>query len=217
MLKAVIMDFDGLIIDTEVVWFNIFVEWFKKNKDYDLSVEEFLLCVGSSSEDLFIKLELQNNWLIEREKFSFDTQTLFVQQCELLYPKDGVIEFIQSIKNEGLKLSLATSASKLKPLTQLKRLNLLHYFDLIVTAEDVERIKPHPDLFLKSIEKLKIDKTEALIVEDSLNGLIAGQNAGIDVLVVPNEVTKYSKFENYFEKTTSLSNVDIKELIAKYN
>ena len=57
MLKTIIMDFDGLIVDTEVVWYHIYVEWFRREKGYDLSVQEFLTCVGSNSEDLFRKLD----------------------------------------------------------------------------------------------------------------------------------------------------------------
>ena len=57
MLKTIIMDFDGLIVDTENVWYHIFKEWFQKYKGYDLSVMEFLKCVGSNSEDLFRELD----------------------------------------------------------------------------------------------------------------------------------------------------------------
>lgn len=57
MLKAVIMDFDGVIVDTEVIWFEIFSEWLKKNWNYDLTIEEFLVCVGSHSGELFDMLE----------------------------------------------------------------------------------------------------------------------------------------------------------------
>ena len=216
MLKAVIMDFDGLIIDTEVVWHRIYVDWFNKNKNYDLSIEEFLTCVGSSSENLFRYFEERYNWTIDRKQFFKDTQSQFIKQCETLPAKEGVITFIQSVKNAGLKLSLATSATRLKSVSQLTRLNLLDDFDLIVTSEDVKRIKPYPDLFLKTIEKLGVKKDEAIIIEDSLNGLIAGQNAGINVLLIPNEVTKHSCFENYFGKEDSLKKVNIKEVMDKY-
>ena len=66
---------------------------------------------------------------------------------------------------------------------------------MFVTAEDVTRIKPFPDLFLTAASKLALSPGECLVVEDSLNGLKAGQNAGMRVLVVPNDVTKHCKFE----------------------
>ena len=62
MLKTIIMDFDGLIVDTEVVWYQIYVEWFRKQKNYEMSVEEFLICVGSESEGVFLS-EIHNSAL----------------------------------------------------------------------------------------------------------------------------------------------------------
>lgn len=216
MLKAIIMDFDGLIVDTEVVWYNIFFEWFKIKKNYDLSVDEFLVCVGSSSEDLFNAIQAKNNCIIDRDEFTLDTQELFLERSELLQPKEGVVEFIKAVKSEGLKLTLATSSKRIKPIKHFERLGLTKYFDLIVTAEDVKRIKPYPDLFIKTVEKLGINKNEALIVEDSLNGLTAGLNADMRVLVVPNEVTKYSNFKNYYKIADSLLNVDVKKLVSDF-
>lgn len=216
MLKAIIMDFDGLIVDTEVVWYNIFFEWFKIKKNYDLSVDEFLVCVGSSSEDLFNAIQAKNNCIIGRDEFTLDTQELFLERSELLQPKEGVVEFIKAVKSEGLKLTLATSSKRIKPIKHFERLGLTKYFDLIVTAEDVKRIKPYPDLFIKTVEKLGINKNEALIVEDSLNGLTAGLNADMRVLVVPNEVTKYSNFKNYYKIADSLLNVDVKKLVSDF-
>ena len=216
MLKAVIMDFDGLIVDTEVVWYNIFREWFKKKQNYDLPVEEFLFCVGSNAEDLFNTLEIKNNCIIDRDEFAKDTQKIFLERSEILPPKEGVVEFIKSVKSEGLKLSLATSSKRIKPTKHLERLGLIKYFDSIVTAEDVARIKPHPDLFLKAVEKLGINKNEALIVEDSLNGLNSGLNAEMRVLVIPNDVTKYCNFRNYYKIADSLLNIDVKKLISDF-
>ena len=89
-------------------------------------------------------------------------------------------------------------------------------FDLLVTAEDVTRIKPFPDLFLAAAEKLGLAPEECLVVEDSLNGLKAGQNAGMRVLVVPNDVTKYCTFEGDLRLCDSLAQVDFDALMADF-
>jgi putative hydrolase of the HAD superfamily len=217
MLKAVIMDFDGVIVDTEVIWFEIFTEWFKTNCNYDLTMEEFLVCVGSHSGELFNKLEKEHGILVDRDKFNEETRQLFIDKSEDLPAKEGVLEFIKSIKNENILLALATSASRKKPITHLTRLNIIQYFDVIVTSEDVARIKPHPDLFNKAVEKLGIKKEETIIIEDSASGLLAGNNAGIHTIVCTNDVTKHSTFQNYYSKVDSLEKVDLKNIIKKFD
>lgn len=217
MLKAVIMDFDGVIVDTEVIWYTIFHEWFLKNWNYDLTIEEFLVCVGSHPEDLFSKLEEEYGIIFDRNKFSEETNQKFLDESKDLPLKEGVLDFIQSIKGENILLALATSASRKKPMYHLARLNLLQYFDVIVTSEDVDHIKPHPDLFNKAVEKLGIKKEEAVIIEDSVNGLIAGNRADIDTIVCTNDVTKHSTFENYIVKVHSLKEIDVTNLIKKLN
>lgn len=216
MLKAVIMDFDGVIIDTEEVWYYIFADWFLKNKGYELKAQEFLSCVGSSPEDLFHTLEEKEDIVVNREQFAKDTTSLFVEQSSMLLPKEGVAEFIEAVKNRGLKLALATSAARVKPVNHLTRLGLIDKFDVLVTAEDVKRIKPYPDLFIKAAEKLNAQPAQTLVIEDSLNGLTAGLHADMRVLVVPNPVTKHSQFKGFYRLANSLAEVNIEELLADF-
>ena len=216
MLKAVIMDFDGLIIDTEVVWYELYKDWFKKNKNYQLSVQEFLTCVGSQDEDLFMELEKKQKITVDRRQFKEEVTQGFIEQSNQLPPKEGVVDFIQAVKCEGLKLALATSATRKKPVSHLRRLGLMEYFDTIVTAEDVKRIKPFPDLFQEAARQLAIAPSEALVVEDSENGLNAGINAHMKVLVIPNEVTTASDFCGYYKWAESLRTVRISEIMAEF-
>ncbi|MED3782591.1 HAD-IA family hydrolase [Heyndrickxia sporothermodurans] len=217
MLKAVIMDFDGVIVDTEVIWFDIYKEWFKINLHYDLTMEEFLVCVGADSDKLFKKLEKDYNIIIDNKQFVAETNQKFLDASKELPLKEGVLEFIQRIKKENILLALATSASRKKPNYHLKRLKILQYFDEIVTSEDVDKIKPSPDLFNKAIEKLGVKKEEAVIIEDSVNGLIAGNRAGIRTVVCTNDVTKHSNFTNYFIKIDSLIKIDFNKIIKNFN
>ncbi|HAB0775811.1 TPA: HAD family hydrolase [Listeria monocytogenes] len=217
MLKAIVMDFDGIVIDTEVVWYEIFKQWFKTKQNYDLSIEEFLQCVGSNVDDLFRELNEKNQMDINRQVFEAETQATFIENSKSLPAKEGVESFIRELKERGLKLALATSSQRPKPLYHLERLGLLEYFDAIITAEDVTRIKPEPDLFLEALRALDVKASESLIVEDSRNGLLAGNSAGVNVLVIPNEVTKHSDLTpNYLERE-SLAEVDLTEIMAEYN
>lgn len=216
MLKAVIMDFDGVIIDTEVVWYDIYTAWFKKNIDYELSVQEFLTCVGSNSDDLFDALREKKNIVVDRKQFADDTTRLFVAQSNHLPLKEGVAEFIEAVKSRGLKLALATSSTRIKPVKHLTRFGLIDKFDELVTAEDVQNIKPHPDLFLKAAEKMGISPDNVLVIEDSLNGLKAGVNAKMRVFIVPNDVTRYSEFNGCYCQAKSLSEINMDKLLADF-
>ena len=124
MLKTIIMDFDGLIVDTVVVWYQIYVEWFRKNKNYEMSVQEFLICVGSEAEELFKSLDSRGIH-VDREIFARDTQQRFIEESTKLPAKPGVEDFLRTAKKQGIVIALATSSTRKKPETHLTRLNLL--------------------------------------------------------------------------------------------
>lgn len=209
MSSLVIMDFDGVIIDTEYVWYQIFVEWFKENFDYTLSEEEFMMSIGADAYILFDYLREKKNIDVDLDTFKKETQDLFIEKSKNLPLIDGVESFIKQVKNDGWTLSLATSATREKPLYHLKRLDLLDYFDYLVTADLVENIKPEPDLFLKAIDLAGVDKKDAVIIEDSKNGLIAGIRAGIDVIVCPNRLTKGDDFSGCLTVVDSLDEIEL--------
>lgn len=215
MLKAILLDFDGLIVDTELVWYNVYLDWFRQHKSYELTVQEFLLCVGSDSTELFARLA-KKGCHVDPETFSRDTMERFIAESSLLPAKDGVTALLKGAKERGLHIALATSSRRAKPTFHLTRLALLAYFDLLVTAEDVTNIKPAPDLFLAAAERLGVLPSECLVVEDSLNGLLAGQAAGMRVLVVPNDVTRYCSFTGEFLRLDSLAELNLDRLAAGY-
>jgi len=216
MLKAVILDFDGIIIDSETIWFDIFNKWFKDNHQYDLPITEFTKCVGSEKEDLFIYLEDKYDFEIDRKKFEHDTIDLFIELTKDIPVMDGIEDFIKVVKKHNLKLGLCTSATIKKPTYHLNRLDLMKYFDAITTADDVERIKPFPDLYENALKKLNVKPNEVIVIEDSYNGLLSANSAGIKTIVVPNYVTKHFNFEEAFMIKNSVKEIDLKGLIKTW-
>ena len=216
MLKAVIMDFDGVIIDTETIWHQVTTAWFKKNHHYDLPMQEFLLCVGSVDEQLFRFLETTRGLVIDRDRFKADNLPAVREKSAHLPVKAGVIDFIDSVKAAGLGLALATSSGNHHAHSHLERLGLKHRFDVIVTKDDVQQVKPHPDLFLLAAQKLGVTGHEAVIIEDSANGLQAGIAAGIPVINIPNAVTKYLDFTGAYQVLEKIADVDLSKLIHTF-
>lgn len=128
-----------------------------------------------------------------------------------------MVEYLRDAKDAGLGVALATSSDTSWATSHLKHLNLLSYFDYVVTKDMVDRVKPAPDLFLKALEKLELESHEAIVFEDSLNGLIAAQEINIPTVIVPNPVTASLPFENYHLKLNSMMDMPLQEVIHSLN
>ncbi|WP_230199518.1 HAD-IA family hydrolase [Bacillus testis] len=97
----------------------------------------------------------------------------------------------------------------------MKKLGIKDYFDFIVSRDDVEHVKPAPDLYNKSLEILGVSPDEAIIFEDSLNGLIAARAAGIACVIVPNPVTRALPFDGHFLKLDSMAAMPLAEVVKR--
>lgn len=212
MIKAIIFDFDGLIIDTESVWYESYKETLKSYQ-FDLPLAEFGECIGSDETVLntYFKKNLGESCNVDEiENRAFDIYKTKMSSPEA---RIGVLDYLQEASEMGFKIGLASSSSKEWVTKYLKELGFLNYFEVIVTRDDVEKVKPAPDLYLKAINDLKIDSSEGIAFEDSLNGSIAAMTAGLKCVIVPNSVTELSAFENYSLRLKSMSERSLSEVI----
>ncbi len=215
MLKGLIFDFDGLLIDTEYAWYPIYKDYLYEKHSYTLLMEDFLICIGSGDNQLLDILQDEIGTAFDREHFHDFKYPKFIEATSQLPIKEGALDLLQEAKEQGLKIAIATSSRHPHAEKHLKRWGILDMFDVIITRDDVEFAKPEPDLFLKAVEVLDLHKDEVFIFEDSYNGLIAGNAAGIDTIIVPNEVTKHSTFETEFKKHDSLKELNL-EILRGY-
>lgn len=214
MRKAIIFDFDGTIIDSEKVWYDVYQRRLKNEFDYEMEMEDFLMCIGTNNTHLLNKLREVTNAEVDIVAFDRSIADEVVEISETLPAMEGVESLIQLAKAEGYKLAIATSSPKRHPLTHLQRLGLLDYFDVIVSADDVNEIKPSPELFEKAVEALGVEASECVILEDSKNGLLAGNAAKVDVVLVPNEITAYIDFPNtYYKRLSTLKDVRLEDVL----
>ena len=102
-------------------------------------------------------------------------------------------------------------------MAHLSRLDLVRYFDFILTSEDVEKVKPQPDLFLLALSKLKISPGEAVVFEDSPNGITAARTAGIYVIAVPNDITRWMDTSHANLEVPSFTEIDLEHLILQFD
>ncbi len=216
MLKAIVFDFDGVIVDTESEWYYIYRDWLKKDYDYDLKIENYLVCVGANSEALFRFLEQDIGEQVNGRDFEQQAMQEFIRRTGKLPPMAGVMEFLHSARKRSLKLAIASSATLNKIQYHLNRLQILDFFDVFSTADICESVKPAPDIFLKAAQLLGCNSEECLAVEDSGNGLLAAKRANMPCLIVPNQITRYCDFQGYYKMVNSLEEVDLDEIIQNF-
>jgi len=191
LIKGLIFDFDGLILDTEEPLFNAWSQIYVQH-GVELDVEAWAKCLGSSESQFNPVTHLEG--LLERpvdgaslrHSAQFNTDSRILE----LRPMPGIIKTILTARQKGLKLAVASSSSRSWVAGHLKRLDLYQYFDTILCMEDVPQVKPAPDLFLAALSGLGLKPQEAIVFEDSPNGISAAQTAGIYSIAIPNLVSR---------------------------
>jgi HAD superfamily hydrolase (TIGR01509 family) len=193
MLKALIFDFDGLILDTEtpevLVWQSIY-----KEHGFELPVQEWAKTIGGygiSNFDAAEHLSLLSSGRLEpvslRSRYRKEADAII--HANPILP--GVINMIEQAKDAGLQVAIGSSSPHSWVDTHAKRLGIFDHFDHVICADDVPpgRTKPNPDIYLKALEQLNVKNDAAVVFEDSPNGVLAARRAEIFVAAVPNPLT----------------------------
>lgn len=204
MIKAVIFDFDGLIIDTETIWYEAFKEALIQF-EVDLTIEQFALVIGTDDAvlDKYILDNIKESSTISEIKEL--ASKLFNEMIGQPKLRDGVEEYLITAKEVGLRIGLASSSKREWVEKYLTQLHILHYFEVIKTRNDVTSVKPDPELYLQAIQALDVKPDEAVAFEDSLNGLKAARAAGLKCVIFPNPVTTNLAFKDHSMRLSSMA------------
>ncbi len=208
MLKALVFDFDGLIIDTETPWYEAFVDVYGEYGAV-LPLALYVKCVGTDSKAFHPRKYLEQCIGGPVDAGAFQEQTLARHAARMKERtiNPGVLELLQAAQKAGLKIGLASSSERAWVVGFLEQLNLLPYFDTIRTREDVSAVKPAPDLYLRVLADFGVTGAEAVAFEDSPNGTRAAKAAGLFCVIVPQGVTKDLVFEGHDLRVASLAEV----------
>ena len=190
MFKALIFDMDGVIVDSEP----IFVEIEKRiMKKYGVEITDEVLdrYVGISTptmwEDL-IKLYSLECGLEELLEVHEALKEEVFSEVEMI-AIDGVRELLAELKNQNIPAAIASSSPVGFIGEVLQKLDIKSYFTAVVSGEEIEKGKPHPDIFLKAAELLGVRPEECVVIEDSMHGVRAAIAAGMKCIGFANSKT----------------------------
>lgn len=188
MIKAVIYDMDGVLINSEPLWREAIIFTFKKvglNFTEEMCQKTMGMRLYEVIEYWYHKTPWGGLTLKEVESDLLKTVTqLILEKGESL---PGVNESINYFKEKGYEIALASSSAQSLIEAVLNKLQLKNTFKVVNSAEHLAYGKPHPEIFIKTALDLNIKPINCLVIEDSFNGVLAGKAAMMNVIAIPEE------------------------------
>ena len=187
-IKAILYDMDGVIIDSEPLWRRAMIQGFN-SIGISFTESDCRITTGMRFKEVI-------EFWFEKHQFSSmsvaDFDVLVINQlCELIKQEGkampGLMESLAFFKQKGFKLGVATSSDVALLNTVIDSLNIRAYFGALCSAQYLPYGKPHPHVFLNCADALQVLPANCLVIEDSVNGVIAGKAAQMRVAVIPEE------------------------------
>lgn len=190
MIKAIIFDMDGLLINSEPVWFRARKDLLK-NKEIDwtwdnqtqtmgLSTKDWLEYMFSQAKGMFTKEEILTGIIDRMKKYYLNGEV------DIMHGANEALKFAK----DNFKVGLASGSYKEILYSVVKVNNWVANFDEILSSDDMERGKPNPDIYLEVARRLGVQPEECIVLEDSRDGIKAGVAAGAKVIAVPSKEVK---------------------------
>jgi HAD superfamily hydrolase (TIGR01509 family) len=217
LIKAIVFDFDGVVIDTESPDFATWQAVFSAHGAHlDRTIWSRLIG-GAESFDFVQHLQDLTGFLLDRDKLSRGRRAEYLRAIEGSPVLNGVVEYIEATADLSLGLALASSSDGNWVRGHLERRGLASHFSVVLTRDDVTHAKPEPDLFLAAVEALGVRPEEAVAIEDSPNGITAAKRAGLFCVAVPNPMTRDLPLDHADLRLESLGEMPLAQLVDLAN
>lgn len=216
-IKAIVFDFDGLILDTETTDYKAWQAIYRAH-GVELPLSMWLPIIGDATQDFSIDQHLAEltSKPIDRADLRKRQRALHVEMLENAAPMPGVEEYIQTAKRLGIRIGVASGSRRSWVLDRLDQLGLSDHFETIVCRDDVEgRAKPDPAAYLAAVSNLGVTADQAFALEDSLPGVKAAKSAGLYCIAVPGPMTKNLSFPDADMRLESLAEMPLPELLME--
>lgn len=206
MIKLVIFDVDGTLVDSETVYVKAALKNLEVNH-YNIPMSAIMGIIGQNRVAGQKLIESTQDDSFDYDRYLEDFRKI---RDELLEKepyklKKGALNILNYCKEHNIKMAIATSTYREKQVKVLTNLGIIDYFDYMVFGDEIKNSKPDPEIYLKVFEHYNIDKDEMIIYEDSKNGILSAHNAGIRVVYIKDIV-------DVEEEVTSLCYKQVKDL-----
>lgn len=207
MKKYILFDNDGVLVETEPLYYEASKRALKEFFNINIQFDEYMK-IMTKGNGVWVAAPnaTQKEIIIAREQ-----RDIYYQ--EYLKKENTIIENVHDVLNElskRYKMGIVTTSRRVDFEIIHKNRGITDFMDFILCVEDYPKSKPHPDPYLKGLEMFKALKKETLVVEDSQRGLISANRANIDCVIVHNEFTKtqdFSKAKYKIEKLEDIFNI----------
>jgi putative hydrolase of the HAD superfamily len=216
MIRAVLFDFDGTVVDTESVDLRAWTEVFEAH-GVAVPVERFALRIGTlTGPNELDELDALLDAPCDRDAVTASRIARERELLELEPLRPGIREYLDDAPALGLRTGIVSSASRSWVDMNVERLEIADVWAVVVCADgDTSRCKPSPALYLDALELLGVEAHEAIAIEDSPNGIAAARAAGIYCVAFPNDVTTALDLSEADLVVDSLEAVPLGDLLAR--
>ena len=203
-MKAAIFDMDGLLLDSEQYYGR---GWIEAGRIHGVNITWEIIRDNCGREKEYSRTYMKGLFGqdFDYDGFRAESRRIVAQWLgdDPMPPKPHAREILQELKALGYRLGLATSTAREVAMTQLEKLDMARYFDATCCGGEAQRGKPFPDIFLLVAQRLGVLPADCAVLEDSANGILAGNAAGMTTLWIPDIITPELR-PDILEKATVL-------------